>query len=76
MTLTESFSVIEPYETEMIDAGDVVVRVGGFQAYGAASGVPVRVAGATVWRFRGNTLVSGTLYQDKAQALEAVGLSE
>ena len=75
-TLSESFSVIEPVETEIIDAGEVIVRVGGFRARGEASGVEVSAIGATVWTFSGDMPVSARLYQTKAEALEAAGLSE
>src|SRR5687768_12193541 len=73
-TLIESFSVIDPIETEIIDKGEVVVRVGGFRARGETSDVEVSALGATVWTFKGNALVSATLYQTRAEALEAVGL--
>jgi ketosteroid isomerase-like protein len=74
--LLDSFSDYEPLETEIIDAGDVVIRVGGFRGRGAASGAEVSATGATVWTFSGGKLVSMTLFQSKSEALQAAGLSE
>jgi ketosteroid isomerase-like protein len=74
--LTEAFSDFEPFETEMIDGDDVLVRVGGFRTRGEASGIEVVAKAATVWRFREGRPISATLFQDKAQALKAAGLSE
>jgi ketosteroid isomerase-like protein len=74
--LLEPFSEYEPLETEIIDAGDVVIRVGGFRGHGAANGAEVSATAATVWTFSGDRLVSMTLFQSKSEALEAAGLRE
>ena len=72
----EVWSEIEYFETEIIDAGDQVVRVGGVRARGRGSGAEVSAQGAQVWTFKGGTPISVRLYQSKAEALEAAGLSE
>jgi ketosteroid isomerase-like protein len=66
---------VEYFESEIIDAGDLVVRVGGLRARGTGSGAEVTARGTQVWRFRGGTPISVRLYQSKAEALEATGLS-
>jgi ketosteroid isomerase-like protein len=71
----EAWSQIESFETEIIDAGDVVVRVGGFRAVGDYSGIELAAQAATVWRFDGGTPVSMRLFQTKAEALEAAGIA-
>jgi len=72
----DAWSEIDYFETEIIDAGDHVVRVGGVRARGSGSGVEVTAHGAQVWTFRDGTPVSVRLYQSKQEALAAVGLSE
>src|SRR5688500_19000454 len=59
--LVEAWSEFQFYETEMIDAGDVVVRVGGVRGIGKGSGVEVQAKGATLWRFDSGRPVSVTL---------------
>jgi ketosteroid isomerase-like protein len=70
----EAWSQIEAFETEIIDAGDVVVRVGGFRAVGEHSGIELSAQAATVWRFENGKPLSMQLYQTKAEALEAAGI--
>jgi ketosteroid isomerase-like protein len=72
----ESWSEAEFFESEIIDAGDLVVRVGGLRARGKGSGAEVTAHGTQVWTFRDGTPISVRLYQSKAEALEAIGLSE
>src|SRR5262245_10250900 len=74
--LTEAFADYEFFETEMINAGDTVVRVGGIRGRGKESGVEVEAEGASVWSFRDGSPVSCALFQSRAEALEAAGLSE
>ena len=71
----EVWSEMEHFETEIVDAGDQVVRVGGVRARGRGSGAEVSAQGAQVWTFQGETPISVRLYQDKAEAFEAAGLS-
>jgi ketosteroid isomerase-like protein len=72
----EAWSRIEAFETEIFDAGDVVVRVGGFRAVGDYSGIELAAEGATVWRFEDGAPRSMRLYQSKAEALEAAGITQ
>jgi ketosteroid isomerase-like protein len=72
----EAWSQIEAFETEIIDGGDVVVRVGGFRAVGDYSGIELTAQGATVWRFENGAPRSMRLYQSKAEALEAAGIAQ
>jgi ketosteroid isomerase-like protein len=72
----DAWSEIEYYESEIIDAGSHVVRVGGVRAKGHGSGAEVEAHGAQVWTFDGAVPVSVKLYQSKEEALEAIGFSE
>jgi ketosteroid isomerase-like protein len=72
----EAWSEMEYFETEIIDVGDRVVRVGGVRARGRGSGAEVSAQGAQVWTFQGETPVSVRLFQSRDEALEAVGLTE
>ena len=73
---TESWSEVEYFEDEIIDAGDQVVRAGGVRARGKGSGADVTARGAQLWTFRKGTPVSVRLYQSRDEALEAAGLRE
>jgi ketosteroid isomerase-like protein len=73
---SEAWSEMEYFETEIIDAGDQVLRVGGVRARGRGSGAEVTAQGAQVWTFRGGTPVSVRLFQSKEEAIEAIGLFE
>jgi ketosteroid isomerase-like protein len=71
---SEPWSEVEYFESEIIDAGDLVVRVGGLRARGKGSGAEVAAHGTQVWTFREGTPISVRLYQSKAEALEATRL--
>jgi ketosteroid isomerase-like protein len=71
---SEPWSEVEYFESEIIDAGDLVVRVGGLRARGKGSGAEVTAHGTQVWTFREGTPISVRLYQSKAEALEATRL--
>jgi ketosteroid isomerase-like protein len=64
--------VIEAIE---VDAS-IVVLVTLINARGKGSGVPVRAGGASIWTIRDGKVSRVKLFQSKAEALEAVGLSE
>ena len=68
----ESWTDCQFFETEIIECGDAVVRVGGFLGRGKGSGVATRASAAIVWSFRDGRAISGAMYQSKAEALEAV----
>jgi hypothetical protein len=64
------------FETEIIDAGDLVVRMGGFRGIGEYTGLDLSAEGASVWTFEDGEPVSMRLYQSKEEALQAAGLAE
>jgi ketosteroid isomerase-like protein len=72
----EAWAEVDYFESEIIDRGDHVVRVGGVRAKGKGSGAEVAAHGAQVWTFRRDTPTSVRLFQSKEEALEAVGLEE
>lgn len=62
---------------DLIDAGDHVVSVFHGRQRGRGSGVVIDGPGSVlVWSFRDGKLVSTTLYQERVEALQAVGLRE
>src|SRR5690242_14465089 len=62
---------------EVVDlGGEQVLVVNQVRMRGHASRVDVQATGVQVWTIRNGRLVSVKLYQSKAEALEAVGLSE
>jgi ketosteroid isomerase-like protein len=65
------------FEAErFIDAGDCVVVLIKVVAEGEHSGLGAAQETAHVWKLRGGRLASIQIYRDRAQALEALGLSE
>jgi ketosteroid isomerase-like protein len=73
-TVLEVFDELEYFHDEFIPVdGDKVIRVGGFHGRGHSSGVEVTGRGAQVFEFSGDQLIRATLYQDKGEALAAVG---
>ena len=76
-------SFLEPWESlqweleEVVELGDHrVLSVSRLQMRGRGSGVEVNASGASIWTIRDGKAAVVTLYQSKAQALEAAGLSE
>ena len=61
---------------ELIEAGDSVVVAAHQSAVGRESGTPVEVRYFNVWTFRGHAVIRLEVFQQRADALEAVGLSE
>jgi ketosteroid isomerase-like protein len=61
---------------KLIDAGDDVVVLGRFHGRGVKSGAAVEATFAQVMTVRDGKLVRGVLFQTRADALEAAGLSE
>jgi ketosteroid isomerase-like protein len=66
-------SRMEPHE--FIEAGDLVV-VPGTQHLKGRGGIEVVVRGTFVWTIRNGAIERVTMYQERQDALEAVGLSE
>ena len=56
--------------------GDRVLTVSQLQMRGHGSGVDVTVKGASIWTIRDGKVAAQTLYQSKAEALDAAGLRE
>ncbi|MSO41016.1 MAG: nuclear transport factor 2 family protein [Solirubrobacterales bacterium] len=64
-------------ERDLTDCGQgVVVAEQSILGQGRSSGVEVRATGATIWKLRDGKIVSGKLFQSKAEAIEAVGKPE
>ncbi len=61
---------------ELIETGDDVVVVGRFDGRGVESGASVEANVAQLMTFRGRKLLRAVLFQSRADALDAVGLSE
>ncbi len=61
---------------EMIDAGDHVVVVARHRGKGRSSGVEVDWQYTTVITLMGKKVVRGRVYDNRQEALEAVGLRE
>ena len=56
--------------------GDRVLTVSQLQMRGRGSGAEVTVKGASIWTIRDGKVAAQTLYQSKAEALDAAGLQE
>jgi ketosteroid isomerase-like protein len=73
---------LTPWETyrldvdEFIDAGDAVVVFARVEARTQRDGVLVQHAPAAIWRLREGKVAGITFYLDRAEALEAAGMSE
>jgi ketosteroid isomerase-like protein len=80
----EAFELfLEPWDSlrwepeELIELGDDrVLTVSRLQMRGRGSGVEVNAGGASIWTIRDGRAAAITLYQSKAEAVEAAGLRE
>jgi ketosteroid isomerase-like protein len=70
------FSRIELWDTELIDLGASVLRLGRLRVTGRASGVEIESEFAQHVLMRDGLIVSSRDYLSHAEALEAAGLSE
>jgi len=61
---------------ELIDCGDRVLVAGRQRGRGKGSGVEVSEEIFSVWTLRAGRVIRQQMFRDRAQALEAVGLSE
>ena len=61
---------------ELFAVGDQVVTCLRFWGHGRESGAPVEVRETQVFRFRDGKVIEAREYRTRAEALEAVGLSE
>jgi ketosteroid isomerase-like protein len=77
--LRRTWDVYDDYRfevDELIDAGDAVVVLGAAHVRGALSGATAVQTGGAVYRVNGGLIVTGRVYLDRDQALEAAGLRE
>jgi ketosteroid isomerase-like protein len=61
---------------QIVEAGELVVAMELCRGRGKASGVPTEVRQASVWTLSGGKVTTVVVYADRAEALEAAGLSE
>ena len=74
--LRASFGDIRPEVLEMIEAGDGVVVVGRWRGEGTGSGLPMEATFSSVLTVQDGKVVRYEWFREKAEALEAVALSE
>ena len=72
----DDFDVLRVEAEELIDAGEQVVAVQRISGRAKASGIETEIRYAVVYTIRHGKIVRGREYWERAQALEAVGLSE
>ena len=72
----EAFEDIFIDVEDFVDGTDEVVALVVARGRGRGSGVSVEARGPHLWSFRDGKPIRFTLYQEKAEALEAAGLSE
>jgi ketosteroid isomerase-like protein len=61
---------------ELFDAGDRVLCMTRWRGTGKSSGLPVELLEAIVYTIRNRLIIEGRVFSDRAEALEAVDLSE
>jgi ketosteroid isomerase-like protein len=71
-----AFSEIDVEVEELIDAGDQVLAVIRERELGRASGVPVEATHLAVWTLAHGKVIRMQMFDDREQALKAVGLAE
>jgi ketosteroid isomerase-like protein len=72
----EVFGAVRLEPLEYFEAGDAVVVRVRIDAQGASSGASTGAEFVYLFRFRANQVTAATTYATRAEALEAVGLSE
>ncbi len=72
----DAFDLAEYEQQELIDAGDQVVQFFRIRARGRASGIELEGPLAQVWTLSDGLVVRVEFFEDRAEALEAAGLSE
>ncbi len=73
---TEAFESTDLRAKELIDAGDKVFAWIRFTGHGASFGTPAELEQAQVWTFRNGKVVQVEEFFDRAEGLQAAGLSE
>ena len=71
-----AFGAIDFEVEELIDAGDQVLAVIREREVGRASGAPVETTHLAVYTLSGGKVIQMQVFDDRQQALEAVGLRE
>jgi len=71
-----AFGEIDVEVEELTDAGDQVLAAIREREVGRGSGVPVETTHAAVWTLADGKVIQMQLFDDRQQALEAVGLRE
>ena len=61
---------------QLTEAGDEVVAIARYRGTGRASGIPVEATAAHVYAFEDGKIVRWRMFDNAAEALQAVGLSE
>jgi uncharacterized protein len=74
--MAEAFDRFQIEAERFIDAGDAVVVLGRSKVHGGLSGVTTGQPLDQVFRVRGGRITAVRAYLQRAEALEAVGLSE
>jgi len=74
--LDEAFDSLRIDPEELIDTGDRIISLVRANAHGAGSGIPVSMTYFQVFTFRDGLVIREEDVQDRAEALEAAGLSE
>ena len=74
--LEESFEELRLEPLEVVDLGEKIVVVVSMSGRGRGSSAPVEMTFSQLWSLRDGKAVSLRDYATKAEALEAVGLSE
>ena len=74
--ITREFSEVDAGLEEIFDADHKVVVVVFQRGVGRASGVPVERRVGQVWTVRDGMAVRWQIFKDRAEALEAAGISE
>ena len=74
--LRDSWTVFRFEAERFIDGGHCVIALIRVVAEGGASGLSAVQETAHVWKVRGRRLSSIQIYRDRAQALEATGVSD
>ena len=74
--LSEAFEDFHFEPEKFVEAGDNVVALLRARGRGKGSGIVVERPVAHVWTFRDGEPVRVQIYLDRAQAMEAVGVSE
>jgi ketosteroid isomerase-like protein len=69
----DAFAAIDLHVEELLDAGDHVLAVVREREIGRASGVPVETSHAAVWTLSDGKVVRMQAFDNRQQALEAVG---